>query len=243
MLGEQELAEYWALLREIETLAFTDLQSLFRQLDTGDKDTLMRGLRAGVPEIVDLYRNTAADTAMLFYEETQGLEFDARAGVAASKVNEDWLDASLRWAVYAPGNTKQLGLVAGIVQQAVLDGARNYALQGFANQKAGWYRAAQPGACAFCRMLASRSASEWRPYSSAEAAVTVGRGKSRARGSRPNGGRFHKHCHCIPVRADAYEAPDYVNEWTEQYYRATEELGNAGATKQILSLMRQYDSA
>lgn len=225
-VGEPELAEYWALLREIEQLAFTDLQSLFRMLDPEDKEAFFRGLKAGVPEIVDLYRNTAADTAMLFYEETQGLAFDRRAGLRASVANPEWLDAQLRWAVFNPGNTKIDGLVAGVVQKAVLDGSRNYALQGFANAGEGWFRAAQPGACAFCRMLASRSATDWEPYSSADAAVTVGMGKTGPRGSRPKGAKFHKNCHCIPVRASEYTSPDYVNEWTDQYYEAKDRVGD-----------------
>ena len=237
-VGENELSEYWALLREIEQLAFTDLNSLLRQLDGEEQAALWAGLRAGVPEIVNLYRSTAADTAMLFYENTQGLAFDREAALAASAVNAAQLEKQLRWAVFAAQSGSMGGNLAAVVQKQVLDGSRHYAMSGFVSAGSGWYRAAQPGACAFCRMLATRSATEWGPYGSAAAGVFIGQGR-HSRSTAPPETKFHKNCHCIPVLASEYEVPEHVNEWTEEYYKATEAVGNASDTKLILSEMRR----
>lgn len=238
-ISPAEMEEYRGLLGEVNRLAQEDLVALWRSLESADRDQLWESLRAGVPEVVALYRATAADTAMLFYSDTQGLGFSSAEGLAASQVNMEQLEKSLRWAVFAPGNVETLGLVAGIVQKHVVDGARQYGLSGFQSGGDRWVRAARPQACEFCRMLATRSQTDWGPYGSAEAAVFVGRGAASPRGSQPSGSEFHDNCMCIPVRAADYEIPSYVEKWTADYYAATSEVGNAFDYKSILSVMRQ----
>lgn len=241
-LTNVQLSEYWSLLDEINRLAQEDLVALWRMLDGLPIGEAWAVIESGVPEIVSLYRSTTVDTAMLFYEETQGLKFASESARIAGNANQAQMMASLRWAVFNPGNAQILGLVGGIIQKHVADGARQYALDGFTAAGAGWYRAARPGACAFCRMLATRAATTWGPYGSAEAASFTGRGNSsRARGDRrmPDGSEFHPNCSCIPVRATEYEVPNHVKKWTAEYHAAVEESGNAFATEEILSNMRK----
>lgn len=241
-LTNSQLSEYWSLLDEVNRLAQEDLVALWRMLDGLPPGEAWAVLEVGVPEIVGLYRSTAVDTATLFYEETQGLKFAADPARRAGAANQEQLMANLRWAVFNPGNLHILGLVGGIVQKHVADGARQYALDGFTTAGAGWYRAARPGACAFCRMLATRAATEWGPYGSAEAASFVGRGKSsRARGDRrlPDGSEFHPNCSCIPVRAVDYEVPNHVKKWAAEYYAAVAESRGDWDTREVLSNMRK----
>lgn len=233
------LEEYRGLLGEINRLAQEDLVALWRSLEHLDRDQLWSSLRAGVPEIVELYRATAADTAMLFYSDTQDISFSSADGLAASAVNRQQVEASLRWALFSPQNAEPLALIAGMVQRHVVNGSREYGLSGFSNAGSGWYRAARSGACEFCRMLATRAANEWGPYSSAEAAVTVGKGNTSAGGRQPAGTTFHDNCMCIPVKAEAYQVPDYVEKWSADYYKATGIVGNAFDYKSILSEMRK----
>ena len=243
-LSNDQLEDYRELLTEINTLAQEDLLALWRSYSHADPVGLYDALSRGVPEIVSLYRAVAADTATLFYTETQGINFSSADIAKAAAVNTQQLEANLRWAIFNPGNTEVLGLVAGIVQKHVVDGSRNFALDGFDKAGAGWYRAARPGACEFCRMLATRAATEWGPYSSADAAVTVGMGPtSRSDGAMPKGSTFHKHCMCIPVKASEYEVPERVNEWAEEYYAAVEIVGNAFDYRSILSVMRSLPKA
>lgn len=237
-VGETELNEYWALLREIEQLAFEDVAAILRSLEGDHPAFIINALKEQIPELAGSYRGMAADTAMLFYEETQGLALDAAAARAASVVPEEQLLANLRWSVFSAEQAALLGNVAAIVQKTITDGSRQYGMQGFVEKGGGWYRAAQPGACAFCRMLATRAATEWGPYTSASATVFIGEGPT-SRSAAPPETKFHKNCHCIPVRAESYVIPEHVNEWTEVYYRATEEVGNAFNTNDILAEMRR----
>lgn len=230
--------EYRALLGEASRMAQEDLVALWRRLEHLDPQSLYEALRGGVPEVVGAYRAMTADTALVFYEETQGLVFDAAEARAAGMVNRSQLDASLRWAIYS-GGADVLGKIAGVVQKHVIDGSRQYALSGFARDGALWVRSARPQACEFCRMLATRAVTDWGPYVSAAGAVTVGAGKSKQGQSQPTGTEFHDHCMCIPVLASEYEPPSYVERWAGEYYAATNEVGNSFDYKAILSVMRQ----
>ena len=234
--------EYRALLGEASRMAQEDLVALWRRLEHLDPQSLYAALRDGVPEVVGAYRAMTADTALVFYEETQGLAFDAAEARAAGMVNRAQLDASLRWAIYS-GGADVLGKIAGVVQKHVIDGSRQYALSGFHRQGSLWVRSARPQACEFCRMLATRAVTRegagWGPYVSAAGAVTVGAGKSKQGQSQPTGTEFHDHCMCIPVLASEYEPPSYVGRWAGEYYAAVDEVGNSFDYKAILSVMRK----
>lgn len=234
--------EYRALLGEASRMAQEDLVALWRRLEHLDPQSLYAALRDGVPEVVGAYRAMTADTALVFYEETQGLAFDAAEARAAGMVNRAQLDASLRWAIYS-GGAGVLGKIAGVVQKHVIDGSRQYALSGFHRQGSLWVRSARPQACEFCRMLATRAVTRegagWGPYVSAAGAVTVGAGKSKQGQSQPTGTEFHDHCMCIPVLASEYEPPSYVGRWAGEYYAAVDEVGNSFDYKAILSVMRK----
>lgn len=234
--------EYRALLGEASRMAQEDLVALWRRLEHLDPQSLYAALRDGVPEVVGAYRAMTADTALVFYEETQGLAFDAAEARAAGMVNRAQLDASLRWAIYS-GGADVLGKIAGVVQKHVIDGSRQYALSGFQKQGGLWVRSARPQACEFCRMLATRAVTRegagWGPYVSAAGAAVVGAGKSKQGKSQPTGTEFHDHCMCIPVLASEYEPPSYVERWAGEYYSAVDEVGNAFDYKAILSVMRK----
>ena len=234
--------EYRALLGEASRMAQEDLVALWRRLEYLDPDALYAALRDGVPEVVGAYRAMTADTALVFYEETQGLAFNAAEARAAGMVNRAQLDASLRWAIYS-GGADVLGKLAGVVQKHVIDGSRQYALSGFHREGSLWVRSARPQACEFCRMLATRAVTRdgagWGPYVSAEGAVKVGAGKRKQGQSQPTGTEFHDHCMCIPVLASEYEPPSYVERWAGEYYSAVAEVGNSSDYHAILSVMRK----
>ncbi len=238
-LSNASLAEYWALLDEVNLMSQQDFIALWRMVEGLPKDEAWEVLSEGLPEIVGAYRGISAETAMLFYEETQGLAFSAEASRVAGQVNQDQLMANARWAFFNPNNVEIVGLLGGIVQKHVIDGSRQYALNGFESAGTGWYRAARPGACSFCRMLATRAATEWGPYGSADAAATVGSGKSSRPEVMKKGDQFHANCMCIPVKASEYEVPDYVETWKAQYYAATEAANTNFDHRAILSEMRK----
>lgn len=223
-LSSEDLNEFWLLLNEINRLAQQDLVALWRLLDSLPRGEAWDLLRSGVPEIVQLYRGMSVETAMLFYEETQGLAATSTGVASASRVPPGQLESSLRWAFFAPQNVEVLGLIGGIVQKNVTDGARQYALESFDNARSGWYRAARPGACNFCRMLATRSATGSPSYGTAEAAGLTG--------------QFHPNCMCVPVLESEYSPPDYVKDWADVYFEASKNAGSSDH-RVILSEMRK----
>ena len=239
---EKELVEYRDLLYRINRMAQDDLKGLWAALKTVDREVLISGVMDGVPQIVELYRAMAADVSTAFYGDTQGISFTADEALAAAQVNREQVEASLRWALFATATDDPLGLVSGIVQKHVVDGARSYGLRSFANEGSGWYRAANPEACEFCRLLATRALTDLgSAYSSAEAAVAVGKGGRSARGSQPEGAAFHTNCMCVPVKASEFRPARYYEDWTREYYQAVREAGGAGNVRAVTAAMRRLN--
>ena len=122
-------------------------------------------------------------------------------------------DSSARWAVFGAGDTfegEALHRLQGALTRLVLQPYRETVLN--AARDHGRYtrtavaRVPEAGACAFCRMLASRGA----VYGSAESAQ-----------STKDGRRFHDHCRCSTQisRIDGRDLPqsvrDLEREWGE----------------------------
>lgn len=242
-----QTSEYRQLLAEINRMAQYDLVALWRYFSDRSKDEFFAAMRDGMPEVVALYRAMAAETAGLFWEETQGVEFRpvVQAGVLAP--NYEQLERNLRWAYYGVEAASTLSLVSGIVQKHVVDGARDYAIESMGGQV--WVRDARPGACTFCRLLATRGVTNKdtgraTPGFSSEdaAAVKGGSGRSRSaksgKSSRPVGEAFHENCMCIPVLQSEYDVPAHVEGWLDDYNKAYQNVGSARDLSAILSEMR-----
>lgn len=120
-------------------------------------------------------------------------------------------------------------VLQGAMQRLVMNSYRDTMMGSAIAAKRRFARVAEPGACPFCLMLASRGA----VYLSKSQATFVGatgfrkhysdghdRGwrmkRGRVRGSRPAGAKFHDHCRCHVVEvADESELPE-SNKWLEQ---------------------------
>lgn len=243
-----QATEYRGILTEINRLAQRDLVALWQHFSDRSKDEFFAAMRDGVPEVVALYRAMAADTAGLFFDETQGLGLDLVAQADVLVPNYEQLERNLRWAYYGAQSTNVLSLVGGIVQKHVVDGSRDYAIEVMGAQT--WVRDARPGACTFCRLLATRGVVNQATgrmtagFSSEDAAaVKGGSGRTRSaksgRSSRPIGEAFHENCMCLPVLQDEYEVPAYVEGWLDEYNQAYENIGDARDLSAILAEMRK----
>ena len=239
LVTESDLVDYRAMLSEIAELAQGDLEALLALLEEFTASGGEADVFAAVNEIIRTYRELAVDAATDFYA-AQGLGTSLSDSALASTPAQD-MRRRVRFALYGVDDVEQqASLLSGLVQMYVVDGARALGFAGIARQGQRWVRAAHPGACQFCRMLALSALHSTGGYSSQAAASIVGAGL-RGRGKRakaPRGGGFHPHCMCVPVLADAYEPPEYVRAWQADYRKATSELGGSGSTKQILSTMR-----
>lgn len=241
-LSEQALREHRTLLREILRLANSDLVALWRLAADLDQRGLFSLLSQGVPEIVEAYRAAAVDVGVLFYDQTQDLVGSSRLVTSVAAVNHQQVESALRWAVFSPHNKELLSLIAGIVQRHVVDGSRDYGIAAANQTGQVWVRAAHPGACNFCRLLATRGLGGSGGYTSANTAVSVGgssRGHRRRRGrdNQPTGGSFHDNCMCVPVLQSEYRPPSYVLQW-ERDYRVAFDAAKDKDIYSVLSEMR-----
>lgn len=129
--------------------------------------------------------------------------------------------------------------LAGATQRYVTNAARDTITENADAEGVRWARHAQPDACAFCRLLATRGPD----YLTKESASVVG-ASGRVRGSRKQGESYHDDCGCVPVpvrAGDAYTPPEYVAPWTQQYEEAYAAAG--GNYKKILAAMRAAEKA
>lgn len=239
MLTQGQLSEYLAILDEINRLAQGDLVSLWRAAQEMSSEDATQFILDAIPEVAEMYRAGAVEAAIVFYEESQGLAFSELAAAEASRINRQAIQSSAAAMLNGAGNTEHLSLLSGVLQRYVANGARTYAMDGFQITGSGWYRAARPGACNFCRMLATRAVRGWGPYTTADAAFTVGAGKFSRAQKQARGDSFHDNCGCVPVLASAYEAPSYVEAWDADYEAAVDAVGDRFNTNAILSEMRK----
>ena len=110
------------------------------------------------------------------------------------------------------------------MQRAVFDGSRSTILENVNRTGMRWARDARPNACAFCRMLSTRTDSLYR---SRDTAAT----------------KVHDECHCLPIEVpnpDAYKLPEHAQQWEDEYLKARANAGT-GNPKQILSEWRSFD--
>lgn len=188
-----------------------------------------------VTEVVTRYSETSATLAADFYDgerEAAGVPGSFTVPLADAPPDEQ-VDASMRWA------TKDLWprdeAVATVAQQEPLDVRLEAAMakadgaaqklvadRGRATlrqavkadpQAVAYARAAALGACAFCRLMASRGA----VYATAESA---GRDANALFTGDASVVKFHNDCHCaiVPVfRGQRFELSPHAQEWDRLY--------------------------
>lgn len=262
------LMEERSILEQLYQLGVADLEQVWQAAQSsGDPFAY---LVQAYPELAAQYASTAADMAAVWYEEAPGGVPDY-VPIPAELPPPDQYAGSARWALSSPGDAA-FDKLAGALQGDVWDAARNTTILNAEREPGSTYaRKARPGACPFCKMLATRGA----VYTSAAAAgQVVGRGKDvstnydpitgkRKRGGQAKGVRtrredgrkigekYHDNCHCqiVAVRAgESYEPPDYIQQWEQEYIaavRASPTKGPYGAidTKAVLSNWGKSDRA
>lgn len=145
-----------ALLGELGRLAVVDLGALWRQATALTNVEFSTFIAAAYPEVTDPYVAAASMLSANWFEESEPESlFTARLAPA---IPRDRLTTTANWALGADGD-KALDRLAGATQRAVFDGARETTMLNVdLVPGTRWAREARPGACAFCRMLATRGA-------------------------------------------------------------------------------------
>lgn len=243
------------ILAELVRLAGGDLSTLWQRAELLDSTTFRTFVVEAFPQLIDPYAAAAAEFSATWYDDADP-ESSYVAQPGPLPIAEQ-LQSSTEWALNTTtSGADALSLLAGTLQRAIFDAARNTTALNVASEPgARWARHASANACAFCRMLATRNA----VYASKEAATrVVGRGKEmsladrrdrvagrtrrsgatqgqflaggvKSRGSQALGDKYHDHCHCMAVEVrpgHSYEPAPYVEKWEKEYQDA-----RAAATK------------
>lgn len=246
-------AERRYILDSLAVLAARDIRLLWGAASRMDDIDFASFVSEAFPQVVDPYRELAAETAAVFYAADH--PDVTRLPVTAPPVPREKLLTSAQWALGGNG-TEAVDRMIGTAQRAVYDGDRETTVLNAEIDEKRWVRVAQAGACAFCRMLASRAASDdiSFTYQSVESAITVVGRDGQPRGSRQIGELYHDHCNCIAVTIPGEMHPmdylelidtgyaDLAQQWDDQYRKARAEAGT-GNTKEILAAWRQLGAS
>lgn len=198
-----------SVLGDLSTLSTKDLVSLYKKLE-GDGATgadLLDAFKAVFPEVVQPYVEAASEVANQWYGELAPDEpYTPKAVAAIDAVSQDRMMNSLEWAFRAAGTAHPLTRLTGSAQRMVFDGARATILRNADAEKVKYSRLASPGACEFCRVMATRGA----VYRSAHAAQAG-----------------HDNCHCVPAVARGklkFQRPGYYQDWDAEYIDTVKQL-------------------
>ncbi|WP_440939903.1 VG15 protein [Gordonia polyisoprenivorans] len=234
------------ILAELVRLAGGDLATVWRRAETLDSNAFRAFLLDAFPVLTDPYAAAAANLAATWYDDADpASRYVAQPGPLPIA---EQLQSSATWALNTSAGSDALALLAGTLQRAIFDAARNTTVLNVESEPgARWARHASANACEFCRMLATRSA----VYASKEAATrVVGRGQemsladqrdraagrtrrsgsgqflaggTKTRGNQALGDKYHDYCHCTAIEVrpgHSYEPAPYVEQWEQQYQDA-----------------------
>lgn len=239
--------ERQAILAEFAAIGGETLAILMAN-DSGMTDQEFRAYLFDVwPEMAAQYYDAAGELAASWYDEAAPNA--PYVAVIAPPVKPERVASNIGWALSTPNPLPNLN---GSFERLVFDGARATTMLNVQSEQGAKYaRHASANACAFCKLLATRS----DVYSSEAAATRVqGRGRDvsvnatkqkwqrkakgvKARGTRNIGDKYHDNCHCtaIEVRPGGlpYEPPDYVYAWSDELATA-KQLATSGTPADIL---------
>lgn len=259
----EHAAALQSILSNLGVLTVSQLVQLFNTYS--GTDGFGELLHTTVPEIVGQHAQAAATVAAQWYDElAPESTFHATPVV---DIQAERISKSIEWSLRAastpevsldgpssatgPADTQTLDAptgrasvldrLAGSTKRMVYDAGRETIVQNAAAEDVGWARYALPDACAFCRVLATRSGDAL--YMSEHSAQFVVGKRGIARGTRKIGEKYHDHCRCVPfpIRSGDYEPPDYTQVWQKQYQDARD-AGNY-SLKDILAHMRANTDA
>jgi hypothetical protein len=233
--GSASSGKWRAAQRGLTRLLLRDLLTLRRLISQNRLQATVPSWIDAVAEVVDRYSETAATLAADFYDgerEAAGVSGSFTVPLADPPRDEQ-VDASLRWATKdlwprdeADATVAQLEPLDvrieaamtkadAVTQKLVADSGRETVRQAVRQdrQAVGYARAAALGACAFCRLMASRG----MVY---KTAGTAGQDANERFSGDASVAKFHNDCHCaiIPVfRGQRFELSPHAAEWDRLY--------------------------
>lgn len=211
-------AEHQKAQATLVELLVRELVKAWRLLQVDNLRESMPSFVSAVAALVDQYGQASGALAADFYDaERKAARIAGRfTPVQASPPDLRQVDESMRWATRSlwrerPDTQGARLLVQDVAERMVLDVGRNSIIDSAQHDRKakGFARVTEPGACAFCLLLATRGA----VYKSRESAGALG-------DSDVN--RYHDHCRChvVPVFT-AYEPSAEIRHWQHVYAEST----------------------
>jgi GNAT superfamily N-acetyltransferase len=191
-----------------------DLGKLVSALGRLDVADAMRLITDAYPQVVTPYIAAAGDLTATWYEDLP-TKRGAEAFIAkpADLPPVEQLAANGR---YALTTKKPTSVLQGAGRKAIFTAHRDTVISNARRERVAWVREARPGACGFCRMLATRVL--------ADGLGSPGLYRSEQTASRSphtfDEAVGHDHCRCVavPLRSGKpYTVPGYVHDWLEDY--------------------------
>lgn len=175
------VAERTFILAQLGKQAQQDVSRLWDAANRFEDVDFFTYVTQTFPDIAIGYNQIAAEFSASWFE----YDFpDLKTPVTAEPVPADQLRKSAEWALGANGDDA-LKRLNGTLQRAIFDGDRQTTVLNASSNGMRYVRVARPNACAFCRMLASRSTLSDDLYRSEESALgVVGRSVNLSIGDR-----------------------------------------------------------
>lgn len=233
--GSASSGRWRAAQRGLTRLLLRDLRTLRRLINPTRLQATVPPWIDAVTEVVARYSETSATLAADFYDgerEAAGVPGTFTVPLADPPPDEQ-VDSSLRWATKdlwprSEGDATVAQLepldvrleaamskADAVAQKLTADGGRETLRRAVKQdrQAVGYARAAALGACAFCRLMASRG----MVY---KTAGTAGQDADERFSGDASVAKFHNDCHCaiIPVfRGQRFELSPHAAEWDRLY--------------------------
>lgn len=232
-----------SVLTDLSTLTVSKLVELFRQYQHLPEFPEL--LKAAFPQVVLPHANAAAAVTAQWYDEVvDATDFTAQPVV---DLPAERMDNTIRWALWAPAEKRvpedlvprepvdvvpvvpadvTLSRLAGSAKRMVFDASRETVLDNTYRQGIRWARYASADACAFCRMLATKSTSKRLYRTEKSAQRVVGRSTDLTAADRKalRAGLANKEE--LLARRETYERGDRKGEAKVHQQRGTQDLGD-----------------
>lgn len=212
----------------------SDVVKLVAALATQDTAGALALVTDAYPELVTPYLAEAGDLSATWYED-QAPDVDYLAEPAELPTVEQ-LAANGR---YALTTSKPASVLAGAGRRQLFKAHRDTILSNAEREGVAWVREARPGACGFCRMLATRVLTE----GFGGAPGTYLTEDSANANPHTEDAEGHDHCRCVsvPIRGGhPYTVPAYVAGWLDDYEAVSrDKSGRLLSLWQIAAAMEQ----
>lgn len=189
----------------------SDVVKLVGALATQDTAGAMALITDAYPQIVTPYLAAAGDLTATWYEDqAPALDYIAEP---AELPAVDQLAANGR---YALTTKAPASVLTGAGRRQLFKVHRDTVLTNAEREGVAWVREARPGACGFCRMLATRVLTEG--FGGAPG-LYLSEDTANAN-PHTEDAEGHDHCRCVsvPIRGGSpYRVPGYVSDWLDDY--------------------------